>query len=81
MHAEHRGHRLGMLVKVANLRQVVAREPQRTRVMTWNAEENRPMLAVNEAIGFRAVGYEAGWQRVAGSVADAEAQGVHGGDA
>ncbi|SDH93388.1 GNAT family N-acetyltransferase [Agrococcus jejuensis] len=67
VHAEHRGHRLGMLVKIANLRQVVAAEPQRARVMTWNAEENRPMLAVNEAMGFRAIGYEAGWQRVAAS--------------
>jgi GNAT superfamily N-acetyltransferase len=49
---EHRGHRLGALLKVANLRQAVQHEPDLAAVHTWNADSNAPMLAVNEAMGF-----------------------------
>ncbi len=60
---EHRGHRLGMLLKVETARLLLERAPQVEAVVTWNAEENRPMLDVNEAMGFRAIGYEGGWQK------------------
>ena len=59
----HRGHGLGMLMKLDNLRRLREVRPELVRVVTWNAEENRPMLAVNEASGFLAVAYEAQWQR------------------
>lgn len=67
VHADHRGHRLGMLVKTENLLQLGRLHPDRTRIITWNAEENRPMLRVNEALGFVPVGAEGGWQRRVGS--------------
>ncbi|MFJ4026233.1 GNAT family N-acetyltransferase [Paenarthrobacter sp. NPDC089989] len=59
----HRGHRLGMLVKIANLRQTGVTWPDATRVMTWNASENRHMLAINIALGFKPSGFEGEWQK------------------
>ena len=50
---EHRGHRLGALMKHENLALVRADMPGLSRVWTWNAAENAPMVAVNEAMGFR----------------------------
>ena len=49
---EHRGHRLGMAVKVANLRQLQAARPDLGQVVTWNAEVNAHMIGVNEEMGF-----------------------------
>ena len=61
--AEHRGHQLGMLIKIANLRALNAIVPAPQLVYTFNAEENRHMLDVNEAVGFRAVGHTGAWRR------------------
>jgi GNAT superfamily N-acetyltransferase len=60
---EHRGHRLGMLLKVANLDQLQRERPGHPSVITFNAEENVHMLAVNEAVGFTPIGYEGAWRR------------------
>ena len=59
----HRGHRLGMLVKAVNLRELAARYPQTERVHTFNAEENAHMLGINVALGFRPSGAEAALQK------------------
>ncbi|MBO1267162.1 GNAT family N-acetyltransferase [Arthrobacter sp. PO-11] len=59
----HRGHRLGMLAKIANLRRAQLQWPDAKSVMTWNASENRHMLAINIALGFRPAGIEGEWQK------------------
>ncbi|MEA5453495.1 GNAT family N-acetyltransferase [Sinomonas sp. JGH33] len=61
--AEHRGHSLGMLIKLANLAAYRERFPHARKVITFNAEENRHMLAINEALGFRPAGYDGEWYR------------------
>lgn len=60
---EHRGHRLGMLMKVEALRRLREVRPAATAVHTWNAEENSHMLAINVALGYRPAGVTAMWQR------------------
>lgn len=60
---DHRGHRLGMLLKIANIEQLGRVSPSTPRITTFNAEENRPMLDVNEAVGFVPTGYEAAWKK------------------
>jgi RimJ/RimL family protein N-acetyltransferase len=59
----HRGHRLGLAVKSANLAAVQATHPERTRVNTQNAEVNAPMVAINEKMGFRPVELALEFQR------------------
>jgi GNAT superfamily N-acetyltransferase len=59
---DHRGHRLGMLVKLENLDHTIAHEPELRYIDTWNAAENTHMIAINEAIGFRAVDGWVDWQ-------------------
>ena len=52
VHPDHRGHRLGMAVKCAQLRVLSESFPDRTYVQTTNAETNAHMVAINEALGF-----------------------------
>lgn len=60
---EHRGKRLGMAVKAANLIALKEAVPTASSIITWNAEENRHMLAVNEALGFYPILAEAAFER------------------
>jgi GNAT superfamily N-acetyltransferase len=55
VHREHRGHRLGLAVKAANLRAVQEMHPERTLISTSNSPVNGPMVAINEKLGFRPV--------------------------
>lgn len=60
---EHRGRRLGMAVKLPNLRSLQAELEHPAVLHTWNAPENAPMIAVNDHLGFRAVAQRTNWQR------------------
>ncbi|MGZ0147461.1 GNAT family N-acetyltransferase [Kribbella sp. WER1] len=59
----HRGNRLGIAVKVPNLRALQAGVARPAVVHTWNAPENTPMIAVNNKIGFRPVAQRTAWER------------------
>ncbi|MFI2640877.1 GNAT family N-acetyltransferase [Streptomyces sp. NPDC018610] len=52
VHRDHRGHRLGLLLKLANLEYVLRHEPAVRLVETANDETNHAMIAVNAAMGF-----------------------------
>jgi GNAT superfamily N-acetyltransferase len=60
---DHRGHRLGLAVKVANLVSLQQRCPGRRYVNTENAEVNGLMVRINEKLGFRPVEVLAEFQR------------------
>jgi GNAT superfamily N-acetyltransferase len=53
---KHRGHRLGLLVKVAMMELLATTEPQLERISTWNADSNGHMIAINEAMGYAVFG-------------------------
>ncbi len=49
----HRGHRIGLLVKTAMLDWLAAAEPRRrTHITTDNADSNQWMIAINDLLGF-----------------------------
>jgi GNAT superfamily N-acetyltransferase len=60
---EHRGHRLGMHLKLANLVHLIVVAPGHPAVITFNAEENRHMLDTNEALGFEPIAHESAWRK------------------
>jgi GNAT superfamily N-acetyltransferase len=55
VHRDHRGHRLGLALKAANLLALQRRHPELTEVHTQNAEVNEQMVAINDRLGFVAV--------------------------
>ena len=63
VHRAHRGRRLGMAVKVENLRRLQADHPERERVVTGNDDTNAWMVSINEDLGFRIVELCPAYQR------------------
>lgn len=51
---DHRGHRLGTILKIENHRLLLRHRPMMKTVTTWNAEVNDFMININEAVGYRA---------------------------
>jgi len=60
---EHRGHRLGALVKVENYRFFRDHHPEITVIDTFNAAENSYMISINEEMGFRPQYAFQSWRR------------------
>jgi GNAT superfamily N-acetyltransferase len=52
---EHRGHRLGLLLKTAMIDWLAQAEPQLSRIETGNAAASEHMIGVNDALGFVAL--------------------------
>lgn len=63
VHPDHRGHRLGLAVKLANLDLLAERAPDVRMVQTGNASVNTPMIGVNEMMGFEVSSEGAFWQK------------------
>ncbi len=59
---EHRGHRLGLAVKLANHRQIDASGQSVEEIWTYNATANGPMIRVNELLGFELRGHSIEFQ-------------------
>ncbi|MGJ6980181.1 GNAT family N-acetyltransferase [Aestuariimicrobium soli] len=59
----HRGHGLGELMKAANLDYLRREWPTTERVHTWNAGENRWMLAINDRLGYKVATVGGAWQK------------------
>jgi GNAT superfamily N-acetyltransferase len=58
----HRGHRLGLLLKVAMLDLLAVEEPQLTQILTGNADGNEHMIAINDQLGFRVLDRWPSWE-------------------
>jgi GNAT superfamily N-acetyltransferase len=52
----HRGHKLGLRLKLEMLQRLREREAQLVYIDTWNAESNAHMIAVNDLLGCVVVG-------------------------
>ncbi|MDQ0677496.1 GNAT superfamily N-acetyltransferase [Arthrobacter pascens] len=60
---EHRGNKLGLLIKVANMERLTEQFPDARVIYTWNAPENRYLLTVNQQLGFTTAGVTGIWQK------------------
>ena len=59
---DHRGHRLGLALKVATHRELAARAPHVRRLITFNSHVNPWMIAINEQLGYEVALREVGYQ-------------------
>ncbi|QGN33189.1 GNAT family N-acetyltransferase [Microlunatus sp. Gsoil 973] len=60
---EHRGHNLGMRIKINNLRRLMTVDDLPARIITGNAGENEAMLRINLALGFRPFVVAGWWEK------------------
>jgi GNAT superfamily N-acetyltransferase len=62
--APHRGHRLGLRMKLAMLAWLRTERPDVESVDTWNVPGNAPMIAINDALGCRKVAETIAFRKV-----------------
>jgi GNAT superfamily N-acetyltransferase len=62
---DHRGHRLGALLKSAMLLNLRDAEPALAQVDTWNAESNDHMISINEQLNYKIVARFLAYQKTA----------------
>ncbi|MFG3341545.1 GNAT family N-acetyltransferase [Glycomyces sp. NPDC048151] len=60
---DHRGHRLGLLLKIVNLRLVRENFPHIRAIWTDNADVNAPMIDINVTLGYEIVDAGGEFQR------------------
>ena len=58
----HRGHRLGLLVKVAMMDWLAEAEPALEHILTGNSASNSHMIAINADLGYRVLDRWPSWQ-------------------
>lgn len=58
---EHRGHGLGLALKRQAMHEAADLLEGRRRILTWNDAQNDHMIAVNEALGYRATAWADQW--------------------
>jgi len=62
VHHDHRGHRLGALLKITMMRWIAEAEPTVREIDTWNNADNDYMISINEQIGYRLTGLFTEWE-------------------
>jgi GNAT superfamily N-acetyltransferase len=60
--AEHRGHRLGLRVKIAMVDLLAEHAPKVRHIQTGNAGANAHMIAINEQLGFTVLAIHRSWE-------------------
>jgi GNAT superfamily N-acetyltransferase len=58
----HRGHRLGLLIKVAMLDRLATAEPGIRHIQTGNADSNQYMIAINAELGYKVLDEWRTWE-------------------
>jgi len=59
---DHRGHRLGLLLKIAMLDLLAHHDPKIRHIQTGNAGANAHMIAINEQLGYTVLAVHRGWE-------------------
>jgi GNAT superfamily N-acetyltransferase len=67
----HRNQGLGRWIKAANILRVINSHPAVTRVDTYNAGSNEPMLSINIEMGFEVIQVDNHWQGPLGEAREA----------
>lgn len=60
--ADHRGHRLGLLAKIAMLGFLAEHAPKIRHILTGNAGANEHMIAINEQLGYTVLAVHRAWE-------------------